>query len=568
MFAMQRNFLPILLVAGGAIFGVVALTHCVGDDSTIITDAQAGDATSDVLAAPDVSAETSVATVTVTLDGGGTGVVTSTPTGINCGTQCSSSFPTGSSVTLTAAADTTSVFAGWTSGDCTGDSTCMLTVDKAKATTSAFALHGSHRWIDQITFPGQDSIDYVAVDAADNVIAAGTVVPIASGASFPYVKKYSNTGTVLWANQIATNCGIYDGGLAVDSAGNAYIGVTLSGFGGSCTTFGGVAVTGDLFGNVGVARLRAADGQIEWVKQFGGTGQDRPDALAISGTSLFVTGETDSSPSTFGSFNLTASGGHGFLAKLDTATGNVSYAKDLPGNIQIWDIAASATDVLVVGQFHTNMAIDGKGLNVSSGAHSDVMVYDFTITNPLTAQWARGAGDATGDDGAYGAVAVPGGGWVITGAFYGNILFATSGSSIVSQGNADAFVARYDAAGTHVYSFGYGGTSSDIGDSVAMDSAGNLFMAGRFASNITFGAFTLTGASNTDTFLTKLSSGVTPVHQWAVKYGGTAYDDTRDVAVDSKGNPFLVAQWTGMTVIDGVSLTSQDYDGYVMSAWR
>ncbi|HEY2366331.1 MAG TPA: hypothetical protein VGH87_08100, partial [Polyangiaceae bacterium] len=137
-----------------------------------------------------------------------------------------------------------------------------------------------------------------------------------------------------------------------------------------------------------------------------------------------------------------------------------------------------------------------------------------------------------------------------------------------SAGGGDVFLARYDAAGTYVYQFGYGGTGTDVGDGVAVDTNGNLFLAGRFATNITFGAFTLTGASNTDVFLTKLSAGATPVHQWATKYGGTAYDDSRDLAVDSKGNPYVLAQWTGMTVVDGVSLTSQDYDAWVLAAWR
>ncbi len=552
----------VVLLAGVMMCGVAALSACVGDDGVPTNDAQANDSGSDVNTGGDGGADANLLTLSVSLDGGGTGAVTSTPSGINCGTQCSAGFASGTSVTLTAAPDaSSSVFAGW-SGDCASDGTCMVTTDKARNVGARFELHGSHRWIDQISFAGTDSIDYLATDSSDNVIAAGV-----NGLGLAYVKKYSNDGTKLWDVQIPSDCSIYDGGLAVDATGNIYIGVTLSGFSG-CTTFGGVAVTGDLFGDVGVARLAAADGTVNWVKHFGGGGQDRPHALAISGTNLFVAGESSSTTSTFGGYNLSESQGYGFLAKLDTATGAVTYAKALPGNIQVQDMAASATDVLVVGEFHTNMTIDGKAINVSSGAHGDVMIYDFTIANPLTAQWAHGAGDATGDDSANAVVAMPGGGWAITGNFFGNILFQTSGTSLASAGGSDVFLARYDASGAYVYQFGYGGASSDIGDGIAVDTNGNLFIAGRFASNITFGAYTLTGANNTDVFLTKLSPGNTPVHQWAVKYGGTAYDDSRDLAVDSKGNPYLVTQWTGMTVVDGVSLTSQDYDAYVLAAWR
>jgi hypothetical protein len=63
-------------------------------------------------------------TVTVTKAGGGTGTVTSSPTGIDCGTTCSASFPTGTPVTLTATAPAGSVFAGWSGGGCSGTGAC------------------------------------------------------------------------------------------------------------------------------------------------------------------------------------------------------------------------------------------------------------------------------------------------------------------------------------------------------------------------------------------------------------------------------------------------------------
>ena len=55
----------------------------------------------------------------VTKAGSGTGVVTSTPSGISCGTSCTAVFATDASITLTAKADAGSVFAGW-SGMCNG----------------------------------------------------------------------------------------------------------------------------------------------------------------------------------------------------------------------------------------------------------------------------------------------------------------------------------------------------------------------------------------------------------------------------------------------------------------
>jgi len=77
--------------------------------------------------------------LTVQNAGTGTGTVTSSPTGINCGTTCSASIAYGESVTLTAAAATGSTFAGW-SGACSGTSTCVLTLEAAASVTATFNL--------------------------------------------------------------------------------------------------------------------------------------------------------------------------------------------------------------------------------------------------------------------------------------------------------------------------------------------------------------------------------------------------------------------------------------------
>jgi hypothetical protein len=78
-------------------------------------------------------------TLTVVRAGLGSGSVTSAPAGINCGTSCSASFPSGSSVVLTATASAGSVFTGWSGGGCTGTSTCMVSPVSATTITATFA---------------------------------------------------------------------------------------------------------------------------------------------------------------------------------------------------------------------------------------------------------------------------------------------------------------------------------------------------------------------------------------------------------------------------------------------
>ncbi len=72
--------------------------------------------------------------------GTGSGTVTSAPAGINCGATCSSSFATGSLVTLTASASVGSTFSGWSGGGCSGTGTCSVTVSAATTVTATFTL--------------------------------------------------------------------------------------------------------------------------------------------------------------------------------------------------------------------------------------------------------------------------------------------------------------------------------------------------------------------------------------------------------------------------------------------
>ncbi|MGH8436579.1 MAG: InlB B-repeat-containing protein, partial [Pseudomonas sp.] len=77
--------------------------------------------------------------VRITRAGTGTGTVTSSPAGVNCGSVCDFAFPFGTNVTLTATPAAGSAFGGWTGGACTGTSTtCSLAVTAAPLITATF----------------------------------------------------------------------------------------------------------------------------------------------------------------------------------------------------------------------------------------------------------------------------------------------------------------------------------------------------------------------------------------------------------------------------------------------
>src|SRR5262249_37622708 len=131
---------------------------------------------------------------------GGSGNVTSTPAGINCGSQgtvCNASFPGGTSVILTAKAETGSYFSGW-SQQCTGSGTCALTMDSDKQVT--FSFHANPQLTIQFTGNGTGKVvsNPAGIDCPANQciasFAPGTSVVLSSTADSASNSSFTGWG--------------------------------------------------------------------------------------------------------------------------------------------------------------------------------------------------------------------------------------------------------------------------------------------------------------------------------------------------------------------------------------
>jgi hypothetical protein len=80
--------------------------------------------------------------LSVVKEGTGTGKVTSSPAGIDCGLACAAEFELGKEVTLEAKAEGSSEFAGWevtgSPGACAGKGTCKVTMSEAREAKASF----------------------------------------------------------------------------------------------------------------------------------------------------------------------------------------------------------------------------------------------------------------------------------------------------------------------------------------------------------------------------------------------------------------------------------------------
>lgn len=123
---MSRSITSVVVVVGLALIGCGSVS------------APTIDASVSVDAAVQIDAPPGSHNLVVTRSGTGTGTVTSSPAGINCGADCEEAYPEGTIVNLTAAASGSSQFIGWT-GACTGAaSTCTVTINAATTVDARF----------------------------------------------------------------------------------------------------------------------------------------------------------------------------------------------------------------------------------------------------------------------------------------------------------------------------------------------------------------------------------------------------------------------------------------------
>ncbi len=75
----------------------------------------------------------------LTLTKTGTGIVTSSPAGVDCGKTCQAAYLTGTSVTLTAVPFAKADFLGWSDPACPAAPTCTLTLTADTSITANFS---------------------------------------------------------------------------------------------------------------------------------------------------------------------------------------------------------------------------------------------------------------------------------------------------------------------------------------------------------------------------------------------------------------------------------------------
>ncbi|MBK8258890.1 MAG: hypothetical protein IPK82_40305 [Polyangiaceae bacterium] len=223
-------------------------------------------------------------------------------------------------------------------------------------------------------------------------------------------------------------------------------------------------------------------------------------------------------------------------------TGDVLWARSIGGSgaIQLPNqiVADPAGATVFVGAFGGNLGVS------NSAGGSDIVIAKTTPDG--FAAWTKTFGDAL-DQSALG-VASNSTGPLVVGSFQGSVF------GVTSAGGTDAFLTQLNQDGGVVWSKRYGGAEEQLLKRVAVDSQGNIVVAGSFSGTINFGPTSLTSQGQSDVVVAKLTPMGDPL--WSKRFGDAVLQEAADLTIDKDGNILLVGVTQGSVDFGGGLLTS------------
>ncbi|MFH1322201.1 MAG: SBBP repeat-containing protein [Bacteroidota bacterium] len=398
---------------------------------------------------------------------------------------------------------------------------------------------------------------YITGSFMSDTIVIGTDTLISNGDYDVFLAKYDDDGNVLWARSFGGSD--TDNGLNVspDTLGNVYV----TGYFKDSIFFAADTLVSAGHFDVFLVKFDVTGNPLWGVKGGGtGEERSMAISVDASGN-VYITGKFFSPTSAFGSEVITNTDGGGstddiFVVKYDQA-GNIIWAKSAGGTSfdRSFDIAADVFgNVYITGWFNsTTMTFDTTTLNNNGFFDFYILKYDSAGNE----KWAKNAGGNMEDEG-FGIITDPSGYIYVTGNFHSaSITFDTI--TLTSYGDRDMFIVKYDSSGSVVWAKNAGGNGQDRGEEVAIDKSGNVIIAGWFFSvDMVLASDTMINYGERDIFVAKYDSSGNII--WGKTAGGSLMDIGNSITVDTSGNIYVGGYYYTTNLTFGTNITNNNGD--------
>ena len=347
--------------------------------------------------------------------------------------------------------------------------------------------------------------------------------------------------------------------MVCDAAGNVYVCGNVNGMAdfdpGPGEAFN--TVNGGSNGDIYLVKY-APNGGYVWHVAVGGSGTEIPKCLKLDQQGhLLIAGRFDSyfdwDPGVDTTAFTSAGSTDGFVAMYDTS-GQFHWVQRIggTGHDETYGVDFDEVGNIYITGWMSQTVRFGTGqspitiTNTSGGWDSYFAKLDPN-GNFLWAKGFQGAGSQNSR-----SIACGGAGDIyIHGSFSGTTDFDPSATdlSLTSAGGSDAFLCKYDTAGTLIWAERIGGIGNETAEVVLTDRQGHLFITGSYQNSISFalasGTRTLVAVGNSfnsNNYYAKLDTAGTTLWANSVQ-GNNHFDGVSDIGIDSLGNVFITGAY-------------------------
>jgi hypothetical protein len=389
-------------------------------------------------------------------------------------------------------------------------------------------------------------------DASGNVYLSGqteSINNIASGGyqnSFSgyvhdaFLVKFNSNGVRQWATYYGGNNQSDGNSCAIDDLGNVYLCGSTSAtsniaYLGHQNTYNGTG--GDAF----LVKFNS-NGIRQWGTYFGDIGIDEGASCVTDPFgNVYLSGWTQSTANiAMGGHQNTFGGGQfdAFLAKFND-TGVLQWSTYYGGSESERGISCASDNsgnIFLSGNTASYTGISSNGFQNIYAGSVDAFLSKFDTNGSLV--WSTYFG-GTGSESGEKCVVNSSGDVYLAGNTASTSYTPFDGHQTIYGGNGDAFLAKFDNAGSFQWATYYGGSEWDRGYACAVDDFGFVYLGGVTESpnNISHLGHQNIHGGIQDAFLVQFNSS--GVRQWATYYGGSGYDYGQSCSTDSFGNVYL-----------------------------
>jgi hypothetical protein len=386
--------------------------------------------------------------------------------------------------------------------------TRALTAAVIALVTTSIGHSQTLQWTHQFGTSSNHHCCGISADGLGNVYLAGYTYGSLGGTNVvgneASLRKCNVAGNLQWTRQVGTSAQDDNYGGSADAQGNVYI---------SGLTDGSLDGEDAGSGNSSISKYGAA-GAVQWTRQLGCSAT----AYYGLGVSLNGLGNILLSGDTLGSRGGTNVGGwDGFGAKVSDPS--------VP-ELSMLLLSPLAFVPLVYGRQGVRNRARPRPVNLRFASFAITLLGSLAAApaRAVTLEWTQQLG-TTADDASYGVTADRLGNVYISGTTYGSLGGPNNGVD-------DAFISKYNAAGSLQWTRQLGTSDFDESRCVSADGLGNVYISG-----ITFGALGAPSAGGFDVYLSKYDAAGTL--QWTRQLGSSGKESSLAVSADGLGNVYI-----------------------------